>query len=88
MGLSIAEYPVYKNAATVVAYTNIRDIQENKENNKFILSGFARFTTSDVFVDAIHIRLTSDTVFSNSWSCLYTELKRVLTEKSIVHVDT
>jgi hypothetical protein len=88
MGLTIAEYPVYNNAATVPAYTNIRDIQQTKENDVFILSGLAKFTTDTVFVSATHIRMTSATVFSDSWSSLYTELKRLLTEKSIVHTDS
>jgi hypothetical protein len=87
MGLTIAQYPVYQNAATVNAYVNIRDIQQNKENNKFVLSGFAKFTTNDVFVSAIHLQLTSNLVFSDSWESLYTELKRTLTEKSISYVD-
>jgi hypothetical protein len=88
MGLTIPLYPVYTNAATVNAYVNIRDIQQNKENNKFILTGFAKFSTNDVFVSATHIQLTSNTVFSENWETLYNELKRILDEKSIAYVDS
>jgi hypothetical protein len=87
MGLSITEYPVYKNAANVNAYTNIRDIQQNKENGVFTLSGLAKFTTNNVYVDCYHLQISSPTVFSDSWEALYIELKRKLTEKSIVHAD-
>jgi hypothetical protein len=88
MGLDIPEYPVYNYSSTVDAYTNIRDILQTKENNVFMLSGFAKITTNKIFIEAIHIQLKSATVFTDSWGSLYTELKRLLTEKNIAHADS
>jgi hypothetical protein len=88
MGLNIAEYPVYKNSTTVNAYTNIRDIQQTKENDVFMLSGFAKITTNNVFVEATYIQLKSASVFTDSWASLYTELKRLLAEKNIAYTDS
>jgi hypothetical protein len=88
MGLTISEYPVYKNAATVNAYVNIRDITQNKENDIFSLNGFAKISTNNINIDSLYIRLTSTEVFINSWDSLYVELKRTLTEKGLVFVDS
>jgi hypothetical protein len=87
MGLTIDEYPVYQNSAYVKAYVNIRDIRYNKEEGEYKLSGFAKITTGDVFINSLYIEITNNDVFTDTWGSLYIELKRILTEKGIVLVD-
>tara|TARA_R110000772_G_scaffold126405_1_gene233461 strand:- start:486 stop:752 length:267 start_codon:yes stop_codon:yes gene_type:complete len=87
MGLTIEQYPVYGGASTVNAYLNIRDIRHNKNDDLFSLNGFAKITTGDVFIKAIHIEIKSKTIFTNSWDALYIELKRILVVDGIVFID-
>jgi hypothetical protein len=87
MGLTIDEYPVYGGASTVNAYVNLRDIRYNKEEGEYKLSGFAKITTGDVFINSLYIEITNNDVFTDTWGSLYIELKRILTEKGIVLVD-
>ena len=87
MGLSILQYPVYNGAATVPCYVNIRDINQNKVENKYTLEGLANFTTEGLNVEVLYLSLKSDTVFLNDWTDLYTELKRELTARGIAFTD-
>jgi hypothetical protein len=88
MGLSITNYPVYKNTTTVKAYVNIRDISQDKVDGTFTLNGFAKFETNNVYIESTFIRLSSTEDFTDSWTALYTELKRLLTEKEIVFTNS
>jgi hypothetical protein len=88
MGLTITEYPIYDNSASVEAYSNIRDITQNKVNDVFTLNGFASFYTGDNYINSIYLNLKSSTNFTDSWNSLYTELKRILDEKSISSSDS
>ena len=87
MGLQIPNYPVYNGAATVPCYANIRDIKQNKVEDKYILEGLAHFTTADLNVEFLFLSLKSDEVFLNDWTDLYTELKRELTARGIAFTD-
>tara|TARA_R110000782_G_scaffold102084_1_gene189046 strand:+ start:24 stop:293 length:270 start_codon:yes stop_codon:yes gene_type:complete len=88
MGLSIDNYPVYNGASSLSVYVNIRDINQNKINNKFTLNGIAYFKTNDdVFVSATNIDLKNNTIFTDTWNDLYIELKRILTDKDIIFID-
>jgi regulator of RNase E activity RraB len=95
MGLTINQYPVYKGSSTVEAYVNIRDINQNKVDDGFTLQCFAGIKTKksgseiyDVSVESLFITLSSTDIFADSWEVLYTELKRVLTDKEIIFVDS
>jgi hypothetical protein len=94
MGLTISEYPVYQGSTVVDVYVNLRDIGQNKAADLFTLQGFAKISakassseTYNVTVESLFLQLSSTEVFTNSWDSLYTELKRILTEKGFTFVN-
>ena len=87
MGLDIPKFPVYKNAATISAYSNIRDIKQDKIDGEYTLFCLANITHEDLHIDVMYLKVKSDEPFVNSWAVLYLELKRKLTEKGIEFTD-
>jgi len=87
MGLDIPKFPVYKNAATISAYSNIRDIKQDKRDGEYNLSCLSNITHENLYVEVIYLELKSDEPFVDSWAVLYLELKRKLTEKGIEFTD-
>ncbi len=83
MGLDIPVFPVYKNSANVVAYSNIRGITQDKSRDKYILSGVGNISTNSVLVESIFIEVKSDEPFLNVWEPLYESLKEKLTKRDI-----
>jgi hypothetical protein len=88
MGLSITDYPIFDYSVKIIAYMNIRDITMDKTiDGNYTLSGFSKIYTNSVYIKSIYLTLTSDNIFSNPWTTLYTELKRLMTEKKLTYVD-
>ena len=87
MGLAIPKYPVYNNATTVIGYSNIRNIRQDKRGGKYILSGMGNISANSIHIEALYLELTSDEIFGDVWAGLYGELKKQLTEKGIEFTD-
>jgi hypothetical protein len=88
MGLSITDYPMFDESVKIKAYANIRDIRMDKtQGGNYTLTGCVKIYTNSIYITAILIELNSDNIFTNTWKSLYTELKRLMTEKKLAYTD-
>jgi len=89
MGLTINEFPVYDNLATIKSvYLNIRDIKLNKIEDGFEFSFWFNIKKDDNYIIGQQIVKTQSTAFINDcWKEAYDIMKAYLKEKNLIYTD-
>jgi hypothetical protein len=89
MGLTINEFPVYDNLASIKSvYLNIRDIKLNKVEDGYEISFWFNIKKDNKYILAEQIVRTQSTPHINDcWKEAYDIVKNYLSEKNLVYTD-
>ncbi len=89
MGLTINEFPVYDNLASIKSvYLNIRDIKLNKVEDSYEINFWFNIKKDNKYILAEQITRTQSTPHTNDcWKEAYDIIKVYLSEKNFIYTD-